>query len=85
MYGRDADDTLDWIQEKEGLVSTEDYGHDLESVRTLISKHEGFEVRIRKQFFFKNTLFCIFVDTDNCLNWIMKTFDKINGLFELFF
>lgn len=57
MYGRDADDTLDWIQEKEGLVSTEDYGHDLESVRTLISKHEGFEVRIRKQFFFKNTLF----------------------------
>lgn len=44
MYGRDADDTLDWIQEKDGLVSTEDYGHDLESVRTLISKHEGFEV-----------------------------------------
>nr|XP_022333961.1 spectrin alpha chain, non-erythrocytic 1-like isoform X4 [Crassostrea virginica] len=43
MYGRDADDTLDWIQEKDGLVSTEDYGHDLESVRTLISKHEGFE------------------------------------------
>ncbi|XP_061172689.1 spectrin beta chain, non-erythrocytic 5-like [Saccostrea echinata] len=43
MYGRDADDTLDWIQEKEGLVSTEDYGHDLESVQSLISKHEGFE------------------------------------------
>lgn len=57
MYGRDADDTLDWIQEKEGLVSTEDYGHDLESVRTLISKHEGFEVRIRKQFFLKIPFF----------------------------
>lgn len=61
MYGRDADDTLDWIQEKEGLVSTEDYGHDLESVRTLISKHEGFEVRIRKQFFFLKTLFFAFL------------------------
>lgn len=55
MYGRDADDTLDWIQEKEGLVSTEDFGHDLESVRTLISKHEGFEVRIIENY--KNPLF----------------------------
>lgn len=44
MYGRDADDTLDWIQEKEGVVSAEDYGHDLESVQSLMSKHEGFEV-----------------------------------------
>ncbi|XP_048733527.1 spectrin alpha chain, non-erythrocytic 1-like isoform X2 [Ostrea edulis] len=43
MYGRDADDTLDWIQEKEGVVSAEDYGHDLESVQSLMSKHEGFE------------------------------------------
>ncbi|XP_071162084.1 spectrin beta chain-like isoform X8 [Mytilus edulis] len=43
MYGRDADDTLDWIQEKEGIIASEDFGHDLESVRALISRHEGLE------------------------------------------
>ncbi|XP_069119024.1 LOW QUALITY PROTEIN: spectrin beta chain-like [Argopecten irradians] len=43
MYGRDADDTLDWIQEKEGLVTKDDFGHDLESVRALLSRHEGLE------------------------------------------
>ncbi|KAK3093468.1 hypothetical protein FSP39_016126 [Pinctada imbricata] len=43
MYGRDADDTLEWIQEKDGVVSSEDYGHDLESVRALLSKHDALE------------------------------------------
>ncbi|XP_052769142.1 spectrin beta chain, non-erythrocytic 2-like isoform X1 [Mya arenaria] len=43
IYGRDADDTLEWIQEKEGVVSREDYGHDLESAQTLVSKHEVME------------------------------------------
>ncbi|XP_033735465.1 spectrin beta chain, non-erythrocytic 5-like isoform X2 [Pecten maximus] len=43
MYGRDADDTLDWIQEKEGLVTKDEFGHDLESVRALLSRHEGLE------------------------------------------
>jgi hypothetical protein len=28
MYGRDADDTLDWIQEKDGVIASEDFGHD---------------------------------------------------------
>lgn len=69
MYGRDADDTLDWIQEKEGLVSTEDYGHDLESVRTLISKHEGFEVRIRKQILKKNLFASLLI---HVIDWIEK-------------
>lgn len=46
MYGRDADDTLDWIQEKEGIIASEDFGHDLETVRALISRHEGLEVRL---------------------------------------
>ncbi|XP_052269284.1 spectrin beta chain, non-erythrocytic 1-like isoform X3 [Dreissena polymorpha] len=43
IYGRDADDTLEWIQEKEGVVSSEDFGHDLESTQALVSKHEVLE------------------------------------------
>lgn len=43
VYGRDADDTLEWIQEKDGVVSSDDYGHDLESVQALISRHDGLE------------------------------------------
>lgn len=44
LYARDADDTLEWIQEKDGIVSSDDYGHDLESVQALISRHDGLEV-----------------------------------------
>ncbi|XP_067682927.1 spectrin beta chain, non-erythrocytic 5-like isoform X3 [Haliotis asinina] len=43
MYGRDADDTLEWIQEKDTVVSSDDYGHDLESVQALLSRHDGLE------------------------------------------
>ena len=42
-FVRDADDAIEWIQEKDLWVSSNDYGHDLESVRALIAKHEGFE------------------------------------------
>lgn len=45
IYGRDADDTLEWIQEKEGVVSREDYGHDLESAQGLVIKHDALEVK----------------------------------------
>ena len=45
MYGRDADDTLEWIQEKDGIISSDDYGHDLESCQSLLSRHDGLEVR----------------------------------------
>jgi len=44
IYGRDADDTLEWIQEKDGLVSSENFGHDLETAQALVSKHEVLEV-----------------------------------------
>ncbi|XP_041352702.1 spectrin beta chain, non-erythrocytic 5-like isoform X2 [Gigantopelta aegis] len=43
MYGRDADDTLEWIQEKDGIISSDDYGHDLESCQSLLSRHDGLE------------------------------------------
>ena len=46
LYCRDADDTLEWIQEKENVVSSDDFGHDLESSQALISRHEGLEVRL---------------------------------------
>ena len=42
-FVRDADDAIEWIQEKDLWVSSSDYGHDLETVRALIAKHEGFE------------------------------------------
>ena len=43
-FVRDSDDTIDWIQEKDVIVSTDDFGQDLPSVQALIAKHEGFEV-----------------------------------------
>ncbi len=45
-FVRDADDAIDWIQEKEMIVSTDNYGSDRETVQILIDKHDGFEVRI---------------------------------------
>ncbi len=42
---RDADDAIDWIQEKEVVVSSDNYGTDRESTQVLIDKHDGFEVR----------------------------------------
>ena len=44
-FVRDADDAIEWIQEKDTLVSSPDFGQDLQSVQALIVKHEGFEVR----------------------------------------
>ena len=42
-FVRDADEAIEWIQEKDLWVSSDDYGHDLETVRSLIVKHDGFE------------------------------------------
>lgn len=42
-FVRDADDAMEWIQEKDNWVSSDDYGHDLDSVRALVAKHDGFE------------------------------------------
>ena len=45
-FVRDADDCIDWIQEKEVVVSSDNYGTDRESTQALIDKHDGFEVRM---------------------------------------
>jgi len=34
-FNRDADETVAWISEKDGILSSEDYGRDLASVQTL--------------------------------------------------
>ena len=43
-FVRDADDAIDWIQEKDVVVSSDNYGTDRESTQALIDKHDGFEV-----------------------------------------
>ena len=42
-YHRDADETKDWIDEKEQGLNIEDLGHDLTTVQRLQRKHEGLE------------------------------------------
>lgn len=42
-YCRDADETKEWIEEKNQALNTDNYGHDLASVQALQRKHEGFE------------------------------------------
>lgn len=48
VFDRNADETITWIQEKEAVLSSEDYGHDLESIQIMIRKHDGFEVRVSR-------------------------------------
>lgn len=43
MCFRDADETKEWIEEKNQALNTDNYGHDLASVQALQRKHEGFE------------------------------------------
>lgn len=38
---RDADETKDWIEEKDLATNMEDFGHDLATVQRLQRKHEG--------------------------------------------
>lgn len=45
-FDRSADETISWIHEKDTVLSSEDFGHDLESIQALVRRHEGFEVSI---------------------------------------
>ena len=40
---RDADETKDWMDEKELTLQSDDFGHDLATVQRLQRKHEGTE------------------------------------------
>ncbi|XP_075470432.1 spectrin beta chain, non-erythrocytic 5 isoform X1 [Ascaphus truei] len=43
QFDHEVDELTSWIQEKEVIVNTDDYGYDLPGVQTLLSQHEGFE------------------------------------------
>lgn len=42
-YHRDADETKDWIEEKDAALDKSDIGQDLATVQRLQRKHEGLE------------------------------------------
>ncbi|XP_033642968.1 spectrin alpha chain, non-erythrocytic 1-like isoform X3 [Asterias rubens] len=42
-FFRDADETKDWINDKNKSLNTENFGHDLHSVQALQRKHQGLE------------------------------------------
>lgn len=42
-FQREAEDTRDWIAEKDKMLDSDDYGNDLRSVLALQRKHEGLE------------------------------------------
>ena len=77
IYGRDADDTLEWIQEKEGVVSSDDFGRDLESAQALVIKHEVLEVRLLIKFgslwHMMNMINNCVVKTTSCHHWPLST------------
>ena len=43
VFDRNADETISWIAEKDAVISSEDYGHDLETIQGLARIHQGFE------------------------------------------
>lgn len=46
VYDRRADETISWIAEKDGSLSTEDYGQDLETIQALVRKHDVFDTEL---------------------------------------
>lgn len=61
MFDRTADETISWIQEKETALSSDGYGHDLETIQALVRKHQGFETdlgAVKEQVFHKYLFWC---------------------------
>uniref|UniRef100_A0A1Y9H0U3 Spectrin beta chain n=2 Tax=Anopheles dirus TaxID=7168 RepID=A0A1Y9H0U3_9DIPT len=46
VFDRTADETITWINEKITSVLSEDYGHDLETIQSLVRTHEAFETEL---------------------------------------
>ena len=63
----DADETKNWINEKDKVLSSDDYGKDLASVNALLRKHEALERDLAAVedkvnfFFFAKPNFCLIV------------------------
>ncbi|XP_069494913.1 spectrin beta chain, non-erythrocytic 5 isoform X2 [Ambystoma mexicanum] len=52
QFDHDVDELRSWMQEKEAVLDTDEYGYDLPGVQTLLSQHEGLErglVAIKKE------------------------------------
>ncbi|KAK6641322.1 hypothetical protein RUM44_013031 [Polyplax serrata] len=46
MFDRAADETIDWIDEKEAALTLDGFGQDLETIQALVRKHEGFQTEL---------------------------------------
>lgn len=46
MFDRTADETIDWMDEKEATLTLDGFGQDLETIQALVRKHEGFETEL---------------------------------------
>ncbi|XP_035773610.1 spectrin beta chain, non-erythrocytic 1-like isoform X2 [Anopheles albimanus] len=46
VFDRTADETIAWIHEKIAAVLSEDYGHDLETIQSLVRTHEAYEAEL---------------------------------------
>lgn len=44
QFNHDVEELKGWMAEKEAVLDSEDLGHDLHSIQTLISQHEALEV-----------------------------------------
>lgn len=68
----DADETKNWINEKDKVLSSDDYGKDLASVNALLRKHEALErdlaaVEDKVTFFLQNLIFNVLGIENFCL------------------
>jgi spectrin beta len=43
VFDRWADETIEWIQEKDAALSCQGYGQDLEMIQALVQQHQLFE------------------------------------------
>ncbi|OQR70090.1 spectrin beta chain, partial [Tropilaelaps mercedesae] len=51
-FGKNADELIDWMIEKDAVINTDECGHDFETIQSNARLHEGFEremLAIRKQ------------------------------------
>lgn len=79
VFDRTADETIGWIQEKDAAITTDNYGQDLESIQSLVRKHEGFQAdlaAVKEQVFVFITLLiaikifiyvCVFMCVKLCM------------------
>ena len=76
----DADETKNWINEKDKVLSSDDYGKDLASVNALLRKHEALErdlaaVEDKVNFFFLQNLISVLLYSRWYCDTLVVNFD----------